>query len=925
MRGTLGECYPIGVVSFKVPIPIHARVLVLRISLVLAVAVLHATATAHLPLLQSAPAHLHGNVTTGHNEPEFPASTYLLFLQSHLSSSPSSRSLTQWNSIEAQFVQELVKCLESDPRCPYYLGNLYFQGLVPRGLVSATDPGKNVTRALALWHYAASLGNTDAQYQLGLVYSTYYNPPSFLTPPQDVWNQLQKKESKKKCMAKRPCDSAEDKIEAVVGELLSPVEAYRLITTMRVLDLGPDALNVQKHEAVLSNNFLKYINKRQEINRTINVRENPNDPSQCPLHTELVNDIPFANSSCLLSLDNTAVNQEDRFPLYRRDCLAILYYYLAAQGGHIGAQIALGYRHFSRLGVPDRCHAAAAYYLRVAREVVELSSEGIPQAASNVRVSILGLSTGHGSDKTRMAAASGEFKSHYLDLQFHVAETGDPRIQTAVGKLHLFGLEDLPQDFDKAFHYFDLAAQSDYKDAIAYLGYLYTLGLGAPKNLDVAYRLFMYAATAPQDVLAHNGLGYIYFKGTEKVPVNLGKALAHFNISASRGFPDAQYNLGAMYLSGAGVTQSFTKGFSWLTRAVEQGHSGATYMMGVVHLNGIGTLRDCRLAAALFKRVAAKHGWVAERLQKASILLGKHRKDEAAFIYWSLAEAGHEVAQSNLGLLLDGGGVRPLARDHTDLTGPLDMIRRLMSYIPVVKRRFFRPTSLFSLDHFSSVGVNRAFAQRYWELTANQNSPQGHCRLGDYAYYGWGVVPAGQESLDLSHFRMITGIDQSDVELPSSIFADSEGESMSEWGLPRRLFSSSYVRRLQPEYRLAFELYEKAVASAPSSSFWGNTYLAQAEFSLARLHQLGAGVPQDLQIARRRFIRMAELDASVSTIPATISVLMLHVHSALLYIRRKSVWGVLAEDRRLFMILVNAMVVSVILLLRPILKRDTIR
>lgn len=88
--------------------------------------------------------------------------------------------------------------------------------------------------------------------------------------------------------------------------------------------------------------------------------------------------------------------------------------------------------------------------------------------------------------------------------------------------------------------------------------------------------------------------------------------------SASRGFPDAQYNLGAMYLSGVGVPQSFSKGFTWLTRALEQGHSGATYMMGVIHLNGIGTLRDCRLAAALFKRVASKHSWVAERLQKVT-------------------------------------------------------------------------------------------------------------------------------------------------------------------------------------------------------------------------------------------------------------------------------------------------------------------
>jgi TPR repeat protein len=71
-----------------------------------------------------------------------------------------------------------------------------------------------------------------------------------------------------------------------------------------------------------------------------------------------------------------------------------------------------------------------------------------------------------------------------------------------------------------------------------------------------------------------------------------------------------------MYLSGVGVNQSFTKGFHLLSLAMEQGHSVATYMMGIVHLNGIGTVRDCSLATKLFRRVALKHSWVVKRLQK---------------------------------------------------------------------------------------------------------------------------------------------------------------------------------------------------------------------------------------------------------------------------------------------------------------------
>lgn len=42
-------------------------------------------------------------------------------------------------------------------------------------------------------------------------------------------------------------------------------------------------------------------------------------------------------------------------------------------------------------------------------------------------------------------------------------------------------------------------------------------------SINGAFALFMLDA-------AHNGLGYIYFKGTKTISVNYHKAFAHFNI-----------------------------------------------------------------------------------------------------------------------------------------------------------------------------------------------------------------------------------------------------------------------------------------------------------------------------------------------------------------------------------------------------------
>ena len=42
---------------------------------------------------------------------------------------------------------------------------------------------------------------------------------------------------------------------------------------------------------------------------------------------------------------------------------------------------------------------------------------------------------------------------------------------------------------------------------------LFGPGLGTPQNLETAYAYFVTAASS-NDPLGHNGLGYIYFRGT---------------------------------------------------------------------------------------------------------------------------------------------------------------------------------------------------------------------------------------------------------------------------------------------------------------------------------------------------------------------------------------------------------------------------
>ena len=57
---------------------------------------------------------------------------------------------------------------------------------------------------------------------------------------------------------------------------------------------------------------------------------------------------------------------------------AQLYYTFAAAGGHRGAQMALGYRYWTGIGVGEDCAKAVEWYERAARQGLWLDSPSEP-------------------------------------------------------------------------------------------------------------------------------------------------------------------------------------------------------------------------------------------------------------------------------------------------------------------------------------------------------------------------------------------------------------------------------------------------------------------------------------------------------------------------------------------------------------------
>jgi len=497
------------------------------------------------------------------------------------------------------------------------------------------------------------------------------------------------------------------------------------------------------------------------------------------------------------------------------EALALVYLYAASTAGHPGAVMAMGYRHMNGFGVPKTCVTAALNYIEYAKNVTGIYSEGMPQAVELVRLNL---------EKDRKTITSSE-----INLFMQIASGGDTGVAAAIGKRYLLGIDGFKQNYARALQYLRIAANNDHAGALSLLGYMFCLGLNVEQNLDVAYAYFVSAA-AQDDALAHNGLGYIYYTGSGIQKKNLKLAFEHFNKSAFGGSADGMFNLASVYLSGSGAELSFRKAALWYTQALDRGHTPAAYSLAIMHLNGIGTVRDCNTAVKLLKQVTERGQWVSEKLHHAYDLQEKN-PDAAAWLFLKLAETGHEVAQMNLAHLLDTQASF-LFYDQPPMHGE-DVPEKLKM-------------------------ENKVYAQRFYEMSADHGSASSELRLGDYAYYGWGLQVSTEPAEE--HFKN------------SEKQSEDDGGSWDDYYLREETDMLSRETKFtwqNTSYTQALAHYRKT-ASMKISGEWMQSFVSRAAFNMGYMYQFGVGIAQDLNVARRHYQKCFEVDPNLVATPITL-------------------------------------------------------
>ena len=101
--------------------------------------------------------------------------------------------------------------------------------------------------------------------------------------------------------------------------------------------------------------------------------------------------------------------------------------------------------------------------------------------------------------------------------------------------------------------------------------------------------------------VCHQGLEYFKIKEYEK-------AAECFRKAAEQGHARAQFELGACYSLGKGVSEDSAEALKWFRKAADQGHEYSCFMLGVYYECGKGGVEKDIAEAKKWYRRAAAHG-----------------------------------------------------------------------------------------------------------------------------------------------------------------------------------------------------------------------------------------------------------------------------------------------------------------------------
>jgi TPR repeat protein len=187
------------------------------------------------------------------------------------------------------------------------------------------------------------------------------------------------------------------------------------------------------------------------------------------------------------------------------------------------------------------------------------------------------------------------------------AATGDPEAQVTLGRMYEHGYG-VVQDDEEAVRYYGLAARAGNRTGILSSGVMAHAGRG--RDVDLAYAVDCYQkAWAAGSQTAGINLAVLTLQGDGFPAPNPAGAAELFQTLANPPFlnRDAQYYLGRLYETGAGVARDPIQARRYLELSHSQGQDGATCDLAGWYLTGRdGIAPNVALGITIFRQAASR-------------------------------------------------------------------------------------------------------------------------------------------------------------------------------------------------------------------------------------------------------------------------------------------------------------------------------
>ncbi|KAI0629048.1 HCP-like protein [Trametes polyzona] len=528
---------------------------------------------------------------------------------------------------------------------------------------------------------------------------------------------------------------------------------------------------------------------------------------------------------------------------------AQLYLTFAAHGNHKGAQMALGYRYWSGIGVAENCMAALDWYEDAAEQAMAKFLAGPPGGRTlpllpprlsdlvggvygpGASVASTGLNAGRAVIKTANARAAGETWEDLLEYYLFNADRGEIDFAYRLGKIFYQGsiygapggiasggdgASAIPRDFHRARYYFlRIARQVWPRDpanprqphvsskeeghasvgyaapAAGYLGRMYLRGEGVKQDPVIAKMWFERGAEYG-DKESHNGLGIIWRDGLVDGKRDLKKAMGHFAAAATQELAEAQVNIGKYHYERGDLKLAT----AYFETALRQGSpfEAYYYLADIQARQARASMippeiagSSCAIAVSFYKLVSERGTWDDNLLKEADDTwnLGTERGSEMAMLRWWIAAERGYEVAQN------------------NLAFVLDQDKSILKFTR------FAP--------YSPSNDTARLALTQWIRSAAQRNVDALVKVGDYYYHGLGV-PDEPESV---RWEKAAGYYQS--------AADTQMSALAMWNLG-----------------------------------W--------------MYENGIGVPQDFHLAKRHYDLAYETN-SEAYLPVLLSLIKLHARS----------------------------------------------